>query len=243
MGLSQCFDLAPDGPEFSTPVGPSRPRSNRAPWLEADFEIISALDRLVGSPLSDDDWRLASLGISSRGIGARSAHEHAPAACRASPSATGKLSRRIWPAFDENDLDSACLRSDAEFELRSRVPGGADFADEFVSSSQKALSSMIEARAFSEFMASDQVEVHRKAHLVLNLNPGAGPWLTSIPNSSDTPLPSPFAYGAVSHGHLARGLHLSTMWTNAGPIRRPCPLLGLRRRSGLPSQCCTRRSS
>ena len=34
MGLSQCFDLAPDGPKFSTPVGPSRPRSNRAPWLE-----------------------------------------------------------------------------------------------------------------------------------------------------------------------------------------------------------------
>ena len=33
---------------------------------QADFEIISALDRLVGSPLSDDDWRLASLGISSR---------------------------------------------------------------------------------------------------------------------------------------------------------------------------------
>ena len=78
---------------------------------------------------------------------------------------------------------------------------------------------MIEARAFSEFMASDQVEVHRKAHLVLNLNPGAGAWLTSIPNSSDTPLPFPFANGAISHGRLARGLHLSTMWTNEGPIR------------------------
>ena len=34
MVLSKCFDLAPDGPKFSTPVGPSRPRSNSAPWLE-----------------------------------------------------------------------------------------------------------------------------------------------------------------------------------------------------------------
>ena len=35
----------------------------------ADFETRGALDRLVGSPLSDDDWRLASLVISSRELG------------------------------------------------------------------------------------------------------------------------------------------------------------------------------
>ena len=50
---------------------------------------------------------------------------------------------------------------------------------------------MIEARAFSELMASNQVDVHRKAHLVLNRNPGAGAWLTSLPNSPDTHLPTP----------------------------------------------------
>ena len=170
---------------------------------QADFETRGALDRLVGSPLSDGD-----LGISCRGIGARSAQEDAPAACRPSPSATAKLSRRIWPPFDEYDLDSGCLRSNAEFELRYCVPGGADFADEFVSSSQKALSSMIEARAFSE--------VQRKAHLVLNLHPQLFGHKFAFLQAN----------GAVSHGHLARGLHLSTMWTDAGPIRRPCPLPG-----------------
>ena len=60
------------------------------------------------------------------------------------------LSARIWPAFDEYDLDSGCLRSDNEFELQSR---GAHRAlrsrDESLASSQKALNSMIEARAFS----------------------------------------------------------------------------------------------
>ena len=45
---------------------------------------------------------------------------------------------------------------------------------------------MIEARAVSGFLANDRVEVHRKAHLALNRNPGAGAWLTSLPNSPDT---------------------------------------------------------
>ena len=66
-------------------------------------------------------------------------------------SATAKLSRRIWPVFDEYDLDSGCL-SDTEVEFRSSVLDGADFTDESVSSSQKALSSMVEARALSDFI-------------------------------------------------------------------------------------------
>ena len=101
-------------------------------------------------------------------------------------SATANLSRRNWPAFGEYDLDSGSLRSDAVLDLRRPVPEGAVFADESVSFSQKTLSSLIEARAFSDFMTSDQVEVHRNPHLVLNRNPGAGAWLTSLPDSSDT---------------------------------------------------------
>ena len=71
-------------------------------------------------------------------------------------------------------------------------------ADESLSSSQKSLSSMIEARVFSEFMANDQVEVHRKAHVVLNRNLGAGAWLTSVPATlipTSLPPSSPPVYG------------------------------------------------
>ena len=105
---------------------------------QADPDVRDALGRLVGSPLSADDWRLASLGSSAGGIGARSVQEHAPAACIAGLSATAALSTRIWSAFDEYDLDSGCLRSDAEFELQSRVPEGAVISDESLSSSQNA---------------------------------------------------------------------------------------------------------
>ena len=47
---------------------------------DADRDIRSALCHLIGRSLSDDDWRLASLGITAGGLGARSAAEHAPAA-------------------------------------------------------------------------------------------------------------------------------------------------------------------
>ena len=91
---------------------------------QADAGIRGALCRLVGSPLSDDDWRLTSSGISAGGVGARSARVHAPAAYVASLTASAALSARIWPAFDEYDLDFGCFRADAESELQSHVPEG-----------------------------------------------------------------------------------------------------------------------
>ena len=162
------------------------------------------------SPLSSDDWRLASLGISAGGIGARSAQEHAPAVHVAGLSATAALSARIWPAFDEYDLDSGCLRSDAEFELRSSVPAGADITNGSLASSRKALSTMIEARALSEFMASDQVEVHGTWEGPPRPQPQPCCWcLSHVPSE----LPRhPHLLPQAPHGNLGRG-----------PI---CPLCG-----------------
>ena len=142
------------GPRSFTLAELTRPCFSPTSWPRPTIDVRDALGRLVGSPRSADDWRLASLGISAGGIGCSfGAIEHAPAAYIASLSATAALSACIWPAFDEYDLDSSRLRSDAEFELQSLVPEGAAISDESLSSSQKALSSMIEARAFSEFMA------------------------------------------------------------------------------------------
>ena len=93
-----------------------------------------------------------------------------PGGLHRQPVRHGRLVTRIWPAFDKYDLDSGCLRCDAESELQSRILEGAAISDESLSSSQKALLSMIEARAFSDFLSSVQVDVHRKAHLVLNRN-------------------------------------------------------------------------
>ena len=75
---------------------------------QADQDIRHSLGRIVRSPLSEDDWRLASIGVAHGGLGARSALGHAPAAC---------ICARIWPGFDEYDLDGGLMRSDVESSL------------------------------------------------------------------------------------------------------------------------------
>ena len=57
---------------------------------QADAHVRDALGRLLGSPLSADDWRLASLGISAGGIGARSAQEHAQGGSHRQPVRHGR---------------------------------------------------------------------------------------------------------------------------------------------------------
>ena len=167
---------------------------------QADVDVRDALGRLVGSPLSADDWRLASLGISAGGIGARSAQEHAPAAYIASLSATAALSARIWPAFDEYDLDSGCLRSDAEFELQSRVPEGAI-------SDSLSPPPMIES-----FI------LHDRSPLVHGSHPFRSP--PDSPLHHQSPAQAPY-------GNLGRRFSLSTLRANLGPTGvttpPPCP--------------------
>ena len=90
------------------------PSAQSAGLLAADTDIRLALGRLVGSPLTDADRRIASLGITSGGIGARSACEHAPAAYIASLSACRDLCSSIWPDFDPLDIDEGA----ASLQLR-----------------------------------------------------------------------------------------------------------------------------
>ena len=62
--LSASSGLVPGGPRSSTLAAPCLPMHNMLVFSQpTDFR--SALGRVVGAPLSDDDWRLASLGISS----------------------------------------------------------------------------------------------------------------------------------------------------------------------------------
>ena len=71
---------------------------------QADQDTRHSLGRLVGSPLSDDDWRVASIGVANGGLGARSALEHAPASpawlrLRSSALESGQVSMNTtWTA-------------------------------------------------------------------------------------------------------------------------------------------------
>ena len=116
-----------------------------------------------------------SLGVSDGGLGARSAVEHALAACVASFSACRDLCGLLWADFDPLDLDDGCRLSAAESSLRSVIPSGANIRAESASPSQKFLSGRIEALSVSRIFADPALPRHRRLHLNACRVPGASP--------------------------------------------------------------------
>ena len=141
---------------------------------DADGDIRSALCHLIGRSLSDDDWRLASLGITAGGLGARSAAEYAPAAYVASFCACRDVCGLLSTDFDHLDLDDGCRLSAAESSLRSIIPSGANIYAESDSPSQKSLSGKIEAQSASHIFADPALPRHR-LHLDACRVPELGP--------------------------------------------------------------------
>ena len=138
----------------------------------ADSDLRAAMGQLIGRPLSEDDWRLASLGIAAGGLGARCAAEHAPAAYVASFSACRELCGQLWPAFDPFDLDEGCRLAAAEEALRGAIPSGANIYAVSDSPSQKSLSGMIEAQSVSGIFGDPTLPRHRRLHLEACRVPG-----------------------------------------------------------------------
>ena len=157
----------------------------------ADTDIRLALGRLVGSSLSDDDWRLASLGIASGGVGARSASEHAPAAYFASFAACRDLCCIIWPSFDPLDLDEGCRLSATESALGASIPDGTSIYAESDAPSQRSLSAKLEAQSVSSLLHDPALSRARRCHFAAVRAPGSGAWLTATSASSVTHIPSP----------------------------------------------------
>ena len=158
---------------------------------QADLDIRHSLGRLIGDPLSDDSWRIASIGVSNGGLGARSAAEHAPAAYISSLAQTQTLCTLIWPAFDEYDLDGGLMRSEVESSLSSAFLPNAGIYASSGSPSQKSLSAKIEAKVCHHLLDAPAHDRHRVAHLSLNRLPGAGAWLFALPDSLESHIPSP----------------------------------------------------
>ena len=156
-----------------------------------DADLRAALAQLIGRPLSEDDWRLASLCIAAGGLGARCAAEHAPAAYIASFSACRDTCCMLWPAFDPFDLDEGCRLAAAEESLRRSIPSGADVYADSDSPSQKFLSRMIEAQSVSGIFGDPSLPRHRRLHLEACQVPGAGAWLIANPACADSHVPSP----------------------------------------------------
>ena len=133
---------------------------------QADQDIRHSPGRLVGSSLSDDDWRVASIGVANGGLAARSAFEHAPAAYVSSLAQTQL-------GFDEYDLDGG---SDVKSSLGAFFLPNAGLYNCSGTPSQKSLSAKIEAKVCHHLLDPSSHDSHR----VAQPQPQSYPWGRSV---------------------------------------------------------------
>ena len=119
-GPSPFCGLVQAGPEFSTLAKQSPPRLQS---VSLERDIRHSLGRLVGSPLSDDDWSLASLGVSVRASVLVARWSMPRPLGVAQPQ---ELCTPMWSGFDEYDIDGGLQRSDTESSLLSSSFPNAD---------------------------------------------------------------------------------------------------------------------
>ena len=179
---------------------------------------LAALGQLIGRPLTEEDWRLASLGVAAGGLGARCAAEHAPAASVASFSACRELCGRLWPAFDPFDLDEGCRLAAAEDALRGTIPSGASIYAVSDTPSQKSLSGMVEAQSVSAIFGDPTLPRHRRLHLEACRVPGAGAWLTANPSCIDSHIWLSSVVFAYRYGNATRLAACAGKFSTAGEI-------------------------
>ena len=196
-------------PKVLQPCKTVHPPLQSGGWGQGDQDIRHSLGRLVGSLLSDDDWRAASNGVANGSLGAHSALEHAPAACVSSLAQTQELCTRIWSGFDEYDLDGGVMRSDVESSLGAPFLPNAGIYSASGTPSQKSLSAKIEAKVCHHPLHPSSRERHRVAHL------SRGAWLFALPLSPESHIPAPlFRVSLRRRLRMPIALFAARSWTN-----------------------------
>ena len=123
-------------------------------------------------------------------VGSEPDVQHAPTVYVASSPLAESCTASSGRLFDPLNLDDGCRLAAAEGSLRSVIPSGANIYAESDSPSQRSLSSKIEAQSVSRIFGDPALSRHRRLHLEACRVPGAGAWLTAIPSSADSHVPS-----------------------------------------------------
>jgi hypothetical protein len=139
--------------------------------------------RVAQRSLEQREWDLAGLAIKSGGLGVRHPDEHAEAAYLASWMAAREAAREIDRAFDPADTDGSSHIKETKAAFNEGV-GQEDSLGEEIDMermAQKNLSGRRDKRARERLDAASLDDPYFRAHLRLAAIPGAGAWLTAMP--------------------------------------------------------------
>ena len=147
-----------------------------------DGAVKGTMEVILGEKIDARSWELATLSIRHGGIGLRSAARHGVAAYLASFAACADTAREIDPAFDHADLagysgiDAAKAMFDDAVAPDERLGAGS------IPTSQRRLSEALDNRTRALLRAAEGDASHWSTHLGLVAVPGAGAWLTALPD-------------------------------------------------------------
>eukprot|EP00973_Karenia_brevis_P026806 3699007-Karenia_brevis.AAC.1 len=140
-----------------------------------------AVQSLIESSIEEREWALACLGIKNGGLGVRDATVHAHAAFIASFLNCREVCKDIDPAFDVFDQDGWAGTSEAVSAFNTMV-GSLDSVDLQASNrSQRRLSQSLDLSTRRTLTESNGNDPYFLAHMNLVAMPGAGAWLTAVP--------------------------------------------------------------
>ena len=138
--------------------------------------IRGALENILGTPLTDNQWIQSSLPVSMTGMGLRSAVDHGPGAFLSSVAESSTLVESITKDNVKFSLAAAFamlrLKSDDQFSL-----------DDASSVKQREISFKIDSRIHDELLSSTS-DLRDKARLNSLSLDKAGAWLTVIPSKT-----------------------------------------------------------
>ena len=135
------------------------------------------LSSVVGNPLEDDSWHLASLLLRDGGLGLRDPGAHAAGAYLASFAACGELAQAIDPKFDPTDADGFSFIALSREHYNAAVAPEDQLTALDCIPKQKKLSRKVDARSLAHLLAKS--DAHFRAHVKLLSNHGASAWLLS----------------------------------------------------------------
>ena len=170
--LRSCFSL----PKFGYSLRTVDTSQHQEVMQTFDTAVRSALEAILGAPLSPPQWDQASLPISMGGLGLRRAEVHGPGSYLASVGSTAELVEEIRCEEEPSEH-----KVDKSLEALNCQLGDPLTKEGVRVMTQRQISGLVDTEAASRLKQATS-EVRDKARLNCLAREGAGDWLTAIPS-------------------------------------------------------------
>ena len=168
--LRNCISM----PKMSYSLRTVDPHNHKHQFHRFDNAVRNSLERIMGGPVTNDQWKQATLPVSLGGLGFRSALLNSPGAFLRSLIDSSQIMKDILG--EQNEFQDQDL-----VDLINSCTGENEFClEEAVNSSQKVISHAVESNLAKE-LKDGATNEREKARLNAVSLKHSGDWLNAVP--------------------------------------------------------------